>query len=553
MLGPLRKVPSMKTIVTIYHITRADLLERIRRFSFLVSVGLTMLAAYFFVPPLEDGYVTLHLEDHYRGIYNSAWVGGSVALSTTLFLSLFGFYLVRNSILRDQQTRVGQIIASTTVKKLHYLIGKAISSFVVLSIIVVVVMIVAFAMQWVRGEVTEVKLWPLVSPFLFVALPTMAIIAAMSVLFETRPILQGSLGNIIYFIIYMIYIISSNMMGFGMSAVISDMIQEFTILYPDFSGAYGIGFLSPERPIELFEWQGVEWTIALVLPQLLFYIVAFGIILVATVIFRGLQESKQGMGIKQNTRNKGKVKKGKLVWDENGTALDGSMTDLERNSHTPVSGIRANELTKPTVRQSFAPLVLAEWRLMMKKASFKWYIIAGILSILCLVMPSELSSQWLIWPVLWIWPLVLWSGMGNREARYQTEYVVVTSPRYVIRQFSAVWVSGVLLTLVMGLGMLIRLFLDGDYDHLVLTSASIMLIPSLALACGVLTGTSRTFEVLYMILWYLGPLNKMAVLDFLGGSDDGLNAWGMSTLYVSVSIGLLILAYALRSRLLQKS
>ncbi|MOA51561.1 hypothetical protein D3C78_1747240 [compost metagenome] len=101
--------------------------------------------------------------------------------------------------------------------------------------------------------------------------------------------------------------------------------------------------------------------------------------------------------------------------------------------------------------------------------------------------------------------------------------------------------------------MLIRLILEGDFDHLVLTIASSILIPSLALAFGVLTGTSRTFEVLYMILWYMGPLNKMTVLDFLGGSDDGLNAWGMSTLYVSVSIGLLILAYALRSRLLQKS
>lgn len=545
----------MKTIRTIYHITCADLFERIRRFSFLVTLGLTILAAYFFVPPLEDGYVTLHLEAHYRGIYNSAWVGGSVALSTTLFLSLFGFYLVRNSILRDQQTRVGQIIASTTVKKLHYLIGKAVSSFVVLSIIVVVVIIVAFAMQWIRGEVTEVRLWPLVSPFLFVVLPTMAIIAAMSVLFETIPILQGSLGNIIYFIIYMVYMISLDMMAFGMPVIISDMIHEFTILYPDYSGTYGIGFLSPERPIELFEWQGMQWTMALILPQLLLFLVAFGILLMSTVLFRGFQEAKQTKVNKQNTAIKGKRNKRnkrKIVWDENETALDGTMIDLDGINQSYVCGIRATELTEPTLRPSFIRLVLAEWRLMMKSTSIKWYVIAGILCILCMVMPFELSSPWL-WPVLWMWPLVLWSGMGCREARDQTQYLVLSSPRYVIRQLSAVWVSGVLLTLVMGLGGLVRLIIEGDYGRVLITLAATILIPSLALAAGVLTGTSRTFEILYMIIWYLGPLNKMAVFDFLGGSDDGLNAWGTSALYVSIGIGLLILAYALRSRLLQKS
>ncbi|MNP01542.1 hypothetical protein D3C76_933620 [compost metagenome] len=143
--------------------------------------------------------------------------------------------------------------------------------------------------------------------------------------------------------------------------------------------------------------------------------------------------------------------------------------------------------------------------------------------------------------------------MGNREARYQSKYLVVSSPRYVIRQLSAVWVAGVILTLIIDLGMLIRFVIEGDYQHLMLAIISAILIPSLALASGVLTGTSRAFEVLYMIIWYLGPLNRTAGLDFLGGADGGLSVGVMSLVYVLASLGFLILAYSFRAKLLQHS
>ncbi|SDF75934.1 hypothetical protein SAMN04488542_11681 [Fontibacillus panacisegetis] len=535
---------------TVYHIARADLYERIRRFSFLITLGLTMLVAYFFVPPLEAGYVTLHMGDHYRGIYNSAWVGGSVALSITMFLSLFGFYLVKNSILRDHQTRVGYIIASTTVKKLHYLLGKAISNFIVLSIIVGVVMIMALIMQLTRGEVVAVELWPLVSPFLLVTLPMMSVIAALAVLFESRMALIGGLGNVIYFIIFILFNTIPSLTSLGTAVVTSDMTEEFSKLQQGFNGSYGIGFLVPEVPIERFEWQGVNWTGELVLRQLSIFLVALGIVVVATLLFRGFQESNEkSLGMKGKSSKDGMDS----VEKKSNAEMESGWDGLSGFSQGSPSLVRASELTKVKIRIQFLPLVRAELGLMMKSASLGWYAIAGILSLLCLVMPAKLSSQWLIWPLLWIWPLLLWSGMGNREARYQSKYLVVSSPRYVIRQLSAVWVAGVILTLIIDLGMLIRFVIEGDYQHLILAIISAILIPSLALASGVLTGTSRTFEVLYMIIWYLGPLNKTAVLDFLGGADGGLNVGIMSLVYVLASLGLLILAYAFRSRLLLHS
>jgi hypothetical protein len=58
-----------------------------------------------------DDDVTMFVNDErlddYRGILNSAWLGSLMALVGGTFLSLVGFYIVKNSILRDQDTRVG--------------------------------------------------------------------------------------------------------------------------------------------------------------------------------------------------------------------------------------------------------------------------------------------------------------------------------------------------------------------------------------------------------------------------------------------------------------
>ncbi|MGG4342162.1 hypothetical protein [Paenibacillus lautus] len=244
----------MEVFRTIYNIARADLLERIRQFSFLVILGITIMVAYFFVPPVDSGYVTLYL-DHYRGIYNSAWVGASVAISTTLFLMLFGFYLVKNSIQRDERTGFVQIIASTSVSKLKYLIGKSISNFAVLSIIVFVVILMTIIMQQVRGEVMKIEWWNLISPFLFLTFPMISIVSALAICFETWKVLKGVLGNLIYFLIIIIFLSISSYIPFGTNIITDSMVHDLTTLQPNYSGDFGIGILTlGEKPIQLFEW-----------------------------------------------------------------------------------------------------------------------------------------------------------------------------------------------------------------------------------------------------------------------------------------------------------
>ena len=42
------------------------------------------------------------------------------------------------------------------------------------------------------------------------------------------------------------------------------------------------------------------------------------------------------------------------------------------------------------------------------------------------------------------------------------------------------------------------------------------------LASGVWSGTSKLFEILYMAIWYIGPLNHVVPeLDFIGTTGNG--------------------------------
>lgn len=51
----------MTTARALYHLARADFLERVRRYSFLISLALTTYFCYVCLPPNHASYVTLRI------------------------------------------------------------------------------------------------------------------------------------------------------------------------------------------------------------------------------------------------------------------------------------------------------------------------------------------------------------------------------------------------------------------------------------------------------------------------------------------------------------
>ena len=184
----------MMRVRVLWHLVKADFLTRVRRTSFLLTLGFAVFVGY----ETFAGGIVMSLDD-YRGVYNSAWVGALMAVVTSCFLSLVAFYIVKGSVQRDVETRVGQILAATPMSKSFYTVAKALGNFAVLAAMVGVMAAAALLMQLMRGEDRVVHVGALLGPLVLLSLPVMAVVASVAVLFETLPVLRGGLGNVVWF------------------------------------------------------------------------------------------------------------------------------------------------------------------------------------------------------------------------------------------------------------------------------------------------------------------------------------------------------------------
>ena len=89
-----------------------------------------------------------------------------------------------------------------------------------------------------------------------------------------------------------------------------------------------------------------------------------------------------------------------------------------------------------------------------------------------------------------------------------------------MRQLPAQWIAGFIVTLIMASGAVLRFGMDGDTVGLLALFSAAFFIQSLSLASCIWSGTRKLFEILYMVIWYLGPLNKVPGLDFIGSHTN---------------------------------
>ena len=99
------------------------------------------------------------------------------------------------------------------MSKSLYTLGKALSNFAVLAAMVAVLAAAAAILQLARPEGAGFEPGKLLAPFVWVALPAMAMTAAVAVLFETLPVLRGGAGNVIYFFAWATYLGVSGVTG----------------------------------------------------------------------------------------------------------------------------------------------------------------------------------------------------------------------------------------------------------------------------------------------------------------------------------------------------
>jgi len=514
----------------VWAIARADFLERARRYSFL----LTLLFAVFLGYETAAGKILIQLDD-YRGVYTSGWIGALMAMVITCFVSLIGFYIVKNCVERDRMTGVGAILASTPLNRPAYAVGKWLSNFAVLATIVAILAVTALVMQFVAAEDPHINLWALLSPFLLLALPAMAVTAALALCFEMLPGLRGGIGNVVWFFAW-IFLLSLPMIKkmpwldpIGLATVMRSLSAEAKQAIPGYHGgmAFQIAVGQPVQVAENLRWVGVAWHFSDVLLRLSWVAVACVMVTFVSQLF---------------DRFDNVARMGKESELHENTEMSVALAETAASRKTTRADYAAQLILTGYAPfwSAFLHMVLAELRLALKGCRWWWYAVAAGLLVAQFASPLSAARGPLL-ACAWIWPALLWSHLGTRELKCGTQQILSSCPGILRRQLPASWLAGILIALFTGLGAGVRLLVAGDWPGWLAWGAAAVFVPSLALALGTWSGANKFFEGLYTGLWYVGPMNHSPGLDYTG-SSNGSNTPRYAVVYFACGIALFCVA-----------
>ena len=523
-----------------------ETLERMRRPAFLIALAFMIYAAYVYLPPGGSGYLTVDIHGH-RPRYNSAGVGGMLALLANTFIGLAGFYLVRGAIQRDRETGVGAVLASTPLTRLFYLLSKLLSGFAVLAAMMSVLWLAGGALQMILGEEPRLDFIALCQPLIIFCLPAMLMVAAVAVAFDSWPVFRGGFGNVAYFFLWVSSIARAGLttrvvdpLGdpYGANVIIRSLIAAARAGAPgtafqDQDVSVGFHVFGHGRQVwpQLIDWHGVDLSAEILASRLVW--ISLGVLLVSasSLVFDRFAEAPATA-----TRRPRRAT----------TKLAAQPEALAATP--PARAMHAAELAPPRRGGSLLPLLAAEWALLLRPAPLAWKLVALGLVIAQVFAPFDVARTFLV-IAAWIWPLFLWSELGTRERRYGTAPLLFSTPRPLGRPLAAGWLAGAALSLLLVTPAVVRTLFSGTPAGALALVVGAAFVPAFALACGSLTGGRKLFEVLYLLLWYVGPLNRVPELDYTGAAQGAASA-GTILGFALATGGLLAASWAARRRAL---
>lgn len=492
----------MNRLNAIIGLSLLDFLQRIRSRRFLLTIGIVAIVSISFIPQSNQALFQTMSFDGHRGIYNSAWIGVLIALLTSFSFVFFGFYIIKGGITGDFMGGNREILLTTPGAKIEYIASKIMSNIYWLFSIALSVVVIGIVMQFVRGEDPHLEFSFYLEPFLLITLPVIFFVSSLAILFDTIPLLANTIGNITYFFISMAIIIGGTAIPrldvIGLSMVFAQIIPAIKFAYPDYGGGWTFIGNRGFRAAEPIVWEGLSWTAEMLAIRFTWIVMACGLFLLAVWTFAHFSTQERTVGSRTLRREE----------------------DLPPRSQANLVFSSIQYRRDPqTLQRNLALLVFAEFKFSLMRMSRGYYAVLGILVFVSAVGdPAQMYGSLL--PLIWLMPIGIWSQQGVKTSMGESNHILGATVNAIPWSFIAEYLAGFLIAIFSASPLLVRLAISGLWVNVFYILIGSVFITSLAGFLGFWTKGTKTFEVVYLFLWYLGPLNKTGLLDFTGSVPE---------------------------------
>ena len=486
-------------------IIKADYLQRTRSSNFWFTIMIFVVATVFMFPSPSSNYAVVDISG-YRGIYNSAWMGATLAMINSMMLPLFSFYLIKNSLKLDRLNHCNEILAASTLNRFHYLFGKFVSNVGILLTFIFIMSFVAIFVQLYQGEDYQLDIIAIIKPQLYLVIPVLFVVAAMAILFETISWLRNGFGNFAYLYVWMFMFIGMMENDLGPELILSQMENTVLNLGGEINSIV-IGGSIINEPLKTFLWTGFEISNKVYFSIQIYFIITAIALLLSMAFFKRYDVSGESW-IRRVIKFKGKSK---------------VKVEPQLNKSTNLSALSV--MPSYPLKFTFFRIVKGELSLLIASINWFWKLISLAQIIAALVLPLEIVKNILLL-VHGVWAALMISGLGNRDIKANTLDLVNSSPFSETARLASAWVSGITVLLILSSGLIARFVIEMEIENVLQLLASALFIAALALTLGRLTGTSRAFESIFIMIWYIGPADGRRFLDFLGKTipSDSISA-----------------------------
>lgn len=488
-----------------------ELRRRSRRWTSLAAILGMMVLSWNMIADPSSGS-SLIVVQNARVAYTSSTLALGSATLLGFVMGLLGFYLMRGATRDDLRNGVAQVIAASPVSNSAFLIGRWLGGVVYMLTLLTASMLVIMILHAIRGE-GPIQPGVYLSTYAFMLIPMVFYAVSMAILFDSVPFLMGKLGDVAYFILWVMQVSLMAKLGSDIHATMSSyFVLDFNglssvivcmqpFLESDHFAIGGGDFDAAVPPVFLPDYL---WPASLIGMRLVSALIALLPLILAFVFFHRFSFDR----IKPSKM----LERRKLI-----DLLHAWARPLSRQLHA-VYGWSARQ-------GNFFSQVVAELCLSLNSAPLMILILPALL-LLQAAIPLESLNQVLLGAMA-LWGVVM-SDMSvrHRQAGIQS---LVWSLRFgaqgaVLRSFAASVMLGVLMSAV----VMLRMAWSTPILALNLLSG-LLFLSAIASLLGTATGTGRSFLVAYLVYLYIATqAPNIPALDILGFNGVASGKWSVT-------------------------